>query len=80
MHDEVEMTVGLYADHHSPLLTTFYGRSVSFTSISEQSLGANMDYCQFIDSKWNWHRVIDLTKENKIFNKIFRENITLDPL
>lgn len=39
-----------------------------------------MDYAQFISSKWNWHKVVDLTQDNKIFNKIFRENITMAPL
>lgn len=80
LHDEKEISVGLFAGKHSPILTTFYGRTVSFESITEQSLGANMDYAQFINSKWNWHKVIDLTQDNKIFNKIFRENITLAPL
>lgn len=39
-----------------------------------------MDYAKFINSKWNWKKVVDLSEENKIFNKIFRENITLSPL
>lgn len=61
MHDEKEITVGVFAGRHSPLLTTFYGRSLSIGSITEQSLGGNMDYAQFINSKWNWHNVVDLT-------------------
>ena len=72
--------MGLFAGNNSPLLTTFYGRTVSFESITEQALGGNMDYAQFISSKWNWHKVVDLTQDNRIFNKIFRENITLAPL
>jgi hypothetical protein len=39
-----------------------------------------MEYSEFINNKWNWNTVIDLNEENKIFNKIFRENITLRPL
>jgi hypothetical protein len=42
MHDEQEIKVGLYANKTSPLLTTFYGRAVTFGSITEQSLGGNM--------------------------------------
>lgn len=80
MHDEKEMKVGLYANKTSPVLTTYYGRTVNFGSITEQSLGGNMEYSQFINSKWNWKNVTDLSEENKIFNKVFRENITLAPL
>lgn len=72
--------VGLFADRHSPLLTTFYGRTASFASLTEQALGGNMEYGQFINSKWNWQKVMDLSEENKIFSKVFRENITLAPL
>jgi hypothetical protein len=80
LHDEQEVKVGLFANKTSPLLTAFYGRVASFSSISEQSLGGNMEYSQFLNAKWNWKNVIDLTEENRIFNKIFRENITLAPL
>jgi hypothetical protein len=72
--------VGVFANKTSPILNTFYGRTTTFTSITEQSLGGNMDYSQFLNSKWNWQSVTDLTEENHIFNKIFRENITLAPL
>jgi hypothetical protein len=72
MDDFEEITVGLFAGKHSPLLTTFYGRTVSFESITEQSLGGNMNYSQFVNNKWNWKEVVDLKEENKIFNKIFR--------
>lgn len=80
MHDEESIKVGVFANKTSPLLTTYYGRTVTFNSITEQALGGNMDYSQFINSKWNWKSVTDLTEENRIFNKIFRENITLAPL
>lgn len=80
MHDEQEIKVGLFANKTSPLLTTFYGRTATFASITEQSLGGNMEYSQFVNAKWNWKNVIDLTEENHIFNKIFRENITMAPL
>jgi hypothetical protein len=30
MDDIDEITVGLFADKHSPLLTSFYGRTASF--------------------------------------------------
>ena len=80
MNDELDINVGLFASQHSQLLTTFYGRTVSFSSVEELSLGANMKYSEFINAKWNWDKVVNLTKENKIFNKIFRENITLLPL
>jgi Cft2 family RNA processing exonuclease len=42
MDDKAELTVGLYANDSSPLLTTFYGRTVSFSKITENSLGGNM--------------------------------------
>lgn len=61
-------------------MTTFYGRTATFASITEQALGGNMEYSQFVNAKWNWKNVIDLTEENHIFNKIFRENITMAPL
>lgn len=61
MHDEQEIKVGLFANKTSPLLTTFYGRTASFESITEQSLGGNMEYSQFVNAKWNWKNVIDLT-------------------
>lgn len=80
MDDIEEITVGLFADKHSPLLTSFYARTVSFQSITEQALGGNMNYSQFVNNKWNWKQVVDLKEENKIFNKVFRENMTLAPL
>jgi hypothetical protein len=80
MHDQQEIKVGLFANKTSPMLTTFYARTVTFSSVSEQSLGGNMDYAQFVSSKWNWKSVVDLGEENRIFNKVFRENITLAPL
>ena len=43
-------------------------------------MGANMNYGQFLNNKWNWKSVVDLGKENHIFNKVMRENITLSPL
>ena len=30
--------------------------------------------------KWNWDDVVDLKKQNSIFDKVFSENITLRPL
>ena len=39
-----------------------------------------MNYSQFVNNKWNWKSVVDLKEENKIFNKVFRENMTLAPL
>ena len=39
-----------------------------------------MPYNKFVQDKWNWHKVIDLSGENQIFNKEFKENITLRPL
>ena len=33
LHDEEEITVGLFADKYSPLLTTFYGRTTTFKEI-----------------------------------------------
>ena len=80
MHDEEDVTVGLYAERRSPLLTTYYGRTVGFNKIEETSMGANMNYGQFLNNKWNWKSVVDLGKENHIFNKVMRENITLSPL
>jgi hypothetical protein len=80
MHDEQEIKVGLFANKTSPLLTTFYARTATFASITEQSLGGNMEYSQFVNAKWNWKNVIDLNEENHIFKKIFRENITMAPL
>lgn len=80
LHDKDNMTIGLFADNSSPLLKTFYGRTLTFSKISERSLGGNMEYSDFINSKWNWNNVIDLSEDNRIFNKIFRENITLRPL
>lgn len=74
------MTVGLFADKHSPLLTTFYGRTVTFKEIEEMALGGNMKYSEFLGEKWNWRRIVNLEKENAVFNKKFRENITLSPL
>lgn len=61
MDDSQTLTVGLFATNHSPLLTTFYERTVNFSSVVEQSLGGNMDYSEFINNKWNWHKVIDLS-------------------
>jgi hypothetical protein len=48
--------------------------------VSELSLGGNMAYGDFLNRKWNWNGVIDLSAENDIFNKAFKENITLRPL
>ena len=39
-----------------------------------------MPYSKFVNDKWNWNSVINLTEENSIFNKVFSENITLRPL
>jgi hypothetical protein len=72
LHDKENMTIGLFADNSSPLLKTFYGRTLTFSKISERSLGGNMEYSDFINSKWNWNNVIDLSEDNRIFNKIFR--------
>lgn len=33
LHDQQEITVGLFADKYSPLLTTFYGRTTIFKEI-----------------------------------------------
>ena len=33
-----------------------------------------------MQEKWNWQTVVDLSGENEIFNKEFKENITLRPL
>jgi hypothetical protein len=80
LDDAEDLTVGLFAGKHSPLLTSFYGRTASFESITEQALGGNMNYSQFVNNKWNWKEVVDLKEENRIFNKVFRENMTLAPL
>lgn len=39
-----------------------------------------MPYSKFVNDKWNWNTVINLTEQNSIFNKVFSENITLRPL
>lgn len=39
------------------------------------ALGGNMKYEEFLANKWNWNQVVDLTKENKIFNRKFSEKI-----
>ncbi len=69
LNDSAEMTIGLYADKVSPILTTYYARTVMFEEIKEASLGANMDYSKFLNDKWNWKNVVDLSRENDIFNK-----------
>lgn len=80
MNDSADLTIGLFAGKMSPILTTYYARTVTFDSITEMSLGGNMPYHKFVQDKWNWHKVIDLSGENQIFNKEFKENITLRPL
>lgn len=42
------------------------------------SLGANMDYETFLRRKWKTK--FDLSEENKIFEKVFKETIELRPL
>ena len=64
LHDEANQSVVLFSDNISPLLTTFYGNMVKFTSIEEMSLGGNMKYEEFIKNKWNWDHVVKLRKEN----------------
>jgi hypothetical protein len=80
MDDEVEKKVSLFANNVATLLTSFYGQTVRFDSMSEQSLGGNMKYEQFLARKWNWNKVVNLQNENKIFDKTLSENITLRPL
>lgn len=69
LNDSDTVTVGLYAGKISPILTTYYARTVTFDNISEASLGGNMPYGKFISDKWNWNEVIDLQEDNSIFNK-----------
>jgi hypothetical protein len=35
---------------------------VSFEEIEETSLGGNMPYAKFINEKWNWNEVVNLTE------------------
>lgn len=72
LHDEKETTVGLYADKTSPFLTTYYAKTITFSSVEELSLGGNMNYGEMLNRKWNWQKVIDLSMENEIFSKTFR--------
>ncbi len=44
LDDDKNNTVNLFASNVSPLLTTFYGNVVKFSSIQEMSLGGNMKY------------------------------------
>lgn len=53
--------MGLFADKVSPLLTTYYARTVTFDSLLESSLGGNMPYSKFISDKWNWNKVVNLS-------------------
>lgn len=62
------------------VLTSFYGSVLAFEKIYETTLQGNQPYEQFVQKKWNWHQVIDLSKENGILDKNFAENITLRPL
>ena len=80
MDDKEEIKVGLYAGKVSPVLTTYYARTVQFDAIEEAALGGNMGYGKFVSDKWNWNQVINLEEENSIFDKHFKENITLRPL
>ena len=80
MHDEENKTITLFATDVSPLLTTFYGNIIRFSSVEEMSLGGNMKYEEFIARKWNWESVVNLKQENNIFRKVFGEKITLRPL
>lgn len=43
-------------------------------------MGGNIRYEEFIKKKWNWNKVVNLDKENEIFNKKFGETIVLRPL
>jgi hypothetical protein len=80
LNDKEAKEVKLFAGDISPLLTAFYGSLAKITKVEERSLGNNMNYQEFIESKWNWETVVDLKKENNIFNKEFAETITLRPL
>jgi hypothetical protein len=80
LNDQLTRTVGLFSGKISPILTTYYGNQIKFKSLEESSLGGNMNYQKFLNNKWNWKEVVDLSAENSIFDKIFRENITLRPL
>ena len=44
------------------------------------ALGGNIKYKEFIDTKWNWNSVVNLTDENQIFNKVLSGTISLRPL
>ena len=61
LNDSADLTIGLFAGKTSPILTTYYARTVTFDSIEETSLGGNMPYSKFINDKYNWHQVIDLS-------------------
>lgn len=39
-----------------------------------------MKYEEFLSKKWNWNSVVNLDKENSIFNKEFGQIIDLRPL
>lgn len=60
LNDSSSTTVGLFANQVSPFLTTYYARTVTFSNITEASLGGNMPYSKFITEKWNWKKVVNL--------------------
>lgn len=64
LNDSDSVSVGLFAGKVSPLLTTYYSRTVTFDEITEASLGGNMPYSKFLNDKWNWNNVVNLTFEN----------------
>lgn len=72
MREDANTSVELFsADKVCTFLTAYYGNQVKFSEAYETSLGGNMKYEQFVAGKWNWHQVVNLTRENQIFDKEF---------
>lgn len=70
MRDEENVTIELFSsDGICTFLTAYYGNSIKFESIHETNIAGNVEYKEFVDKKWNWESVVNLTKENEIFNK-----------
>lgn len=62
LNDKGNISLTLFAGKTSTFLTSFYGRELVFDSIYETNLLGTMGYQDFLDSKWNWNKVMNTEK------------------